>query len=240
MFSVIQSIQTKAESQGFAPFDPWNSFSVGIGAVGTVFTTPTYGTATGYNSDHTVDQSPTLTSLGGAATFEVGKDFHLPGAMVFGIYGDLRLGSQTASSTAYGGGAISTFGSENLGVTSTLTLKNSGSIVGRAGVLVNPKTLIYGLLGYTWQQYTAQVSGYSSYNVDYNSASKSGTLGGLTAGLGAEVMLNDWLSVKGEYRFTHLGSIGSLEEYTGTPALFQEHGNTDLHQIRVVLSAKFH
>jgi len=221
----------------YAPvaFDPWNAWSIGIGAVGTVAVTPTFASTLDY-SPVFVSQDTTLASRGVGGTIEIGKDFHaLSSPWVFGIYGDLRFGSQTASSSAKGGACCG----YNETTTSTMKLRNSASVIGRAGYLLNPGTLVYGLLGFTWQKYEAQQTTSGYYGT--GSFSKSGTLGGVTLGFGSEVMLTTNISLKGEYRFTRLGAISTFGGYNDDNYNYmqQSHGKTDLHQVRAVLSLKF-
>ena len=210
---------------GAAKFDPWNAFSIGFGVVGQTTSTPT----TYYDTILDEDVSRLLTGSGIGGTIEIGKDFHPAGSpIVFGLYGDLKIGSQTAtlgtSSTKYG---------YNTNFEHSVTFSNSGTIAARLGVAASNNLLLYGLAGYTWQQYAAQESTSGTYGQD--TATRSGMLSGLTLGLGAELALTGDVTLKGEYRYTQLGSIPYYESGDAKAS----HGKTNLQQIRVVLSKKW-
>ena len=81
-------------------------------------------------------------------------------------------------------------------------LDQSLSFIGKAGYLLNEKTVIYALGGYTTARLERKV--YDGWDqrrwMDYNKWQDGWTLGG-----GFEYMLIDSLSLKTEYRFTDLG-----------------------------------
>jgi hypothetical protein len=136
-----------------------------------------------------------------------------------GIYGDLLFGGDDTSfesSDSYGG----------------LRMQERASVVGRAGVLVHPNMLVYGLAGWSVQSYEASTS------TEWYSNEHSGFVNGPTVGFGAEVVLpNDPLfSLKGEYRFTHL----SAPTDGGTPSygLTSSFNSVNDRQFRVILSIK--
>ena len=85
------------------------------------------------------------------------------------------------------------------------------------------------------------LSAFTSYS-GYGSAQKSGTIGGVTLGVGAEACSTPDVSVKSEYRWTHLNGINLLTATTNgahTPATGST-GSIDEHSIRFVLSLKIH
>ena len=197
-------------------FDSW---SVGFG-----------GGFSAFQSRSTINSfdfydSSLAANLSGAnpfASVEVGRDFRFNNA-VFGIYGDVHIGDRQAnfsSSDLYGA------------TTAGLTLKEGGSVTGRAGLLADQQTLLYGLFGWSWQHYAASVSGFEG------SASGSGVVNGPTVGFGTEVLFTNHpnMSFKAEYRFTHLGAPESLSANGGSATM--NFGAVDEHALRLMLSFK--
>ena len=206
--------------------DPFNAFSIGIGGGFDHLNAPYAGEA--YDDVTTDNFSGTLSGNGGFGTVEIGKDFQF-NSFVLGIYGDYSSRS-VSDSFSRSFGTLDTQG--------TLKLDNSHSVVARLGVTTNPQTLLYGLFGYTWEHYAANVSSDSS---NYNSTvanSASGETGGVTLGVGAEFLLNgDW-SFKGEYRYTRL-AIPQVGFVDGNDLQNQlDVGKTDDQVIRFVGSYK--
>lgn len=253
--------EAQANRGGYAPVDPFNSFSIGIGGGIDMFRTPVDVYAYDYFSNE-VDFSDILKGRGGFGTVEIGKDFRFD-RLVLGIYGEYNFGrkhdSTSDSNTEYNEGCSESALAENCAMSecvlycnsedtltaqATLTLRDSYAVLARLGVLAGPQTLIYGLFGYTWQKYVADVSAYSTFYNDYDwyapfSASKSGTIGGLTFGVGAEFMVNANVSVKGEYRFVKLGAVGNVGYCSEYPVCAEAHfGPTDDHVFRGVISFK--
>jgi outer membrane immunogenic protein len=94
---------------------------------------------------------------------------------------------------------------------SAFNIKNAWTVGGRAGVLITPSTLAYGLLGYSWFDFD---------NLRVSAADSSGGGGGgfsgmlnepirngITVGGGIEQKITPNLSLKAEYRFTDLGDV---------------------------------
>ena len=59
-------------------------------------------------------------------------------------------------------------------------------------------------------------------------------------GIGAETLLTDHLSLKGEYRYTHFNGVSSFGAGDYWVAQGMKVGGIDQHQLRVVLSAKLY
>ena len=99
---------------------------------------------------------------------------------------------------------------------SAFNLKNAWTVGGRAGVLVSPSTLAYGLLGYSWFDFNnPRVSGIDSSSD--GGGGFSGTLkepirNGITVGGGIEQKITPDFSLKAEYRFTDLGDVDQAIE----------------------------
>lgn len=220
---------------GFAPMsDPFNSFSLGIGGGVDLFRAPVDVFATDYSS-FDVESSAILQGVGGFGSIEAGKDFRFD-RLVLGIYGEYNFGRKSDSATESWEFCPDTC--VTISVTPKLTLRNSYAVLGRVGFLSNPQTLIYGLFGYTWQNYVKEIAVWDSESDVTDSWSQAGKLGGLTFGIGGEWLINPSWTVKGEYRFVKLGSPGTIgtanPNFVGS-ALF---GNVDDHVFRGVISYK--
>ncbi|MFO1185734.1 MAG: outer membrane beta-barrel protein [Bauldia sp.] len=235
------------------PYDPWNAFSIGVGGGVDIFRTDVDGYAEEYDWPYnSVYFSSPLKGSGGFGTVEIGKDFH-NGNMIFGIFGEYNFGRKSDSAGGSwfeclcGGNEKSRVEEEcewgdTLSAGAKLTLKNSYGIMGHVGVLVNPTTQIYGIFGYTWHKYTAEVNASSTVFDDWGydplHISKSGTIGGLTFGIGAEMLINSHLSIKGEYRLVKLGAPGEVGGYQHGIYAQADFGKVDDHVFRGVISYK--
>jgi len=78
-------------------------------------------------------------------------------------------------------------------------------ILARAGFLATDQLLVYGLAGWTWKNVDFSYTDTSA--VDNPTISEEETVGGWTLGVGAEAMVTDMISVKGEYRYNNLDDI---------------------------------
>lgn len=175
-------------------------------------------------------------------TVQVGYDFQFVPRWVVGVFADFdfndgaktRFNDTTLLSTGAPGDALFVSGSADI--------DNSWNVGGRLGFLVNPTLLFYGLAA--WNHTDIDIKGSFSTNVDGGtpvSFRDSDTLDGLTVGAGFETMVVRGLTLKFEYRFTDLDSIGpsgSLADLAdGTSdGDGRAHADTDLHTARVVLS----
>lgn len=112
-------------------------------------------------------------------------------------------------------------------------LDQSVSMLARMGVLINEKTLIYALGGYTTARLERKVyDGWDQLKwMNYNKWQD-----GWTAGAGFEYMFLDSLSVKAEYRYTDLGSY---KYYTPAYEGQYEKQKYDQSEINVGLSYHF-
>ncbi|MFO1183617.1 MAG: outer membrane beta-barrel protein [Bauldia sp.] len=206
--------------------DPFNGFSLGLGASVDRFNTTAsdYAYFGGLFSDG-------LKGIGGFGTAEIGKDFRF-GNLVLGIYGEYSFGHK---SDTFNRDVVGSVDSYNLN--GSLRLGTEHSVTGRLGVIVNPQSLVYGIFGYSWQNYAATVSTSSADYGGYSSTySRKGTLGGLTMGIGGEMMVNNDWSIKGEYRFTRLAGVSGFGFFDAGMAT----DKVEDHTFRAVLSFKPH
>lgn len=152
---------------------------------------------------------------GAFGTLQAGYDRQLGDRIVVGAFADYDFSSIETEI-------------ELLGQGTDIELEDMWSIGLRLGYLVNPNTLLYGLLAYTEASFDAgKLDGF----VDIDNFS------GYSVGAGLETHLRDGWFLKGEYRFTQLDSekifeIG--EEGFGIDADLEP----SIHTARVVLTYK--
>ena len=233
--------------------DAFDTFSFGIGAGGSFLHAPaSISTTDTYSGTYDGTLSGTLNGSGFTGTVEAGKDFR-QGNFVFGIYGDITAGDRTQSfNRSYADNTDQVNSNPPVMYNGTYKVRfgHSASLIGRAGWMPNERTLLYGLAGYTWQHYDATASAsttwYDPVITENNSASRSATTGGLTLGVGGEMLLTPDISLKGEYRWTHLNGVPSFGVTTAgyhgnnTVTMTGRTGAIDEHAIRFVLSFKLH
>ena len=104
-----------------------------------------------------------------------------------------------------------TLGISELGGTVTVTgarLDGGWTVGGRAGILVNPNVLVYGLGGFTQMR----LQNWSITEVGVGSFQEpSHTVSGYTIGGGVEYRLTNNVSLRGEYRYANLGSATTVD-----------------------------
>ncbi len=163
-----------------------------------------------------------LGAEGGFGTIEGGYDFQFGDHFVLGILGsydwsdikyDAKLGAGVCFEPSCGPNAEDSVIEGELGLGYTLTAKNTWSILGRFGYLLNPDVLAYIVAGYSETEMEGQLSGlltgtdYIGYNYDF-------TLKGLTLGGGLEAKLSPNIRAKLEYRYI---DYDTLTESIGIP-----------------------
>jgi outer membrane immunogenic protein len=118
----------------------------------------------------------------------------------------------------------------------TTQVKDYGSIRGRLGIAGSGdlfgRAMLYGTAGWAWGSFA------TSYAVDGLApfANNSINSSGWTAGFGLEVALTDNLIMRGEYRFTSLGT----SSFTSIPAGAADSGNKfQINDIRYGIAYKF-
>jgi opacity protein-like surface antigen len=120
-----------------------------------------------------------------------------------------------------------------------LTIGDSWAVTGRLGVHLDPRTLVYGLAGYS----EAEISVHGHYDVDDDFSTpidESGWRSGFVLGAGAETMLTQNVSLKGEYRFArYRGMDGSAGPGGGDYYQTLNADNPTVHSIRAVVSWRF-
>lgn len=145
---------------------------------------------------------------GGLFTVGAGANYQLSDRIVIGLVADY---DRTDIDTTIGG-AVSGLGSARL----ETKIDDMWSIGGRVGYLANPRTLLFVSAGYTQANLDDLTFSLSDGVTTFAGTLASvGTLSGYYIGGGAEIMLTDALSLKGEYRYSDFGS----EDLTLLPTL---------------------
>lgn len=166
---------------------------------------------------HSIGAGIDVGGRGAVGTVEGGLDVQLGKYFVVGIqadytWSDMKSVAEVHGEVCYeltiepdscsldGPGAII---DDELQASYTLDTGDSWSVIGRAGFLPGPRTLIYGLAGYTHTDMSA-VMGVSSDEFGFEPLGSYGyTRKGLTVGAGIETMITNSLSAKLEYRATN-------------------------------------
>lgn len=137
---------------------------------------------------------------GWLAGVQAGYNWQLDGGFVLGVEGDLSW----ADINGY---------DENFGDEVYRSIDWTGSIRGRAGIAFD-SILLYGTAGLAFASSSADVFVDAPFG-----GSDSATHLGWTAGVGAEVLVTEDVSLRGEYRFTSYGeedyTFGDLDITTG-------------------------
>ncbi len=170
----------------YAPAQSWTGFYLGAGGG---------GGATSSNLKGVVDianfaafaGADGLGGMGGFGTVQVGYDRQLDRRFVVGAFFDYDFASIDSKLRGSVG-----LGDETYSLNLPFNLTDSWTAGGRAGYLVNPSTLVYGLAGYTEAHFDLPQG---AHNSDFS---------GWTAGAGIETGLGGPWYLKGEYRFTQL------------------------------------
>ena len=228
-----------------APADPrtWSGIYLGVGGG---------GSATNYSGgiDGTIlvdaGGDPPVTApfgvfsdtdkVGYFGTAQLGYDRQLGDWLVAGVFADYDFNRGTKR-TAFNEDVFLAPDVDATDTTLTSELKESWTVGGRLGFLLNPNTMLYGLAG--WTHAKMSVSGLISVLSDGTTNlpfSASDTLDALTVGGGVEVMLRDSVSLKLEYRYTDLGSLKFTPDFGDAPLAAPVKIDTSVNTVRAVLT----
>lgn len=112
-------------------------------------------------------------------------------------------------------------------------LKFRAGLVGRAGFLVRPNLLLYGLAGLEFGHFIFPDADDAFGSANRNWAS------GYTAGAGLEARYDDHWSLRAEYRYLHFATARSEVRDIGTYLSSIRHNNVDMHVGKVGLVYSF-
>lgn len=173
-------------------------------------------------------------------TIEAGFDLQLGKRLVVGIMGDYTVSRITSTISAWG---VICYEPDDCDVPNIsdrpevaldFHTGNSFTVAGRFGLLTGPRTLVYGVAGYTWTGVYG-VGTVSSIPTDIISeATDTAFVGGFTFGAGIETLLTERLSAKLEYR----GTLWSVGGDTGGEAGLFAFADNYVQTIRGTLSLR--
>ena len=133
----------------------------------------------------------------GFGTFELGADYRFDSDFLIGAVGNFDFGAGTNLGSL---GSLPTMGTP----IAEWEAGNSWGIGARAGYLVSPRTLIYGIGGFT--QLDVRTDLFAGGNA---STSDDEWTSGYFVGAGVETLLTDNLSLKLEYRFSRYDQVSA-------------------------------
>jgi outer membrane immunogenic protein len=181
-----------------------------------------------------------LEDSGWFATGQLGFDYQIHDSFVIGAMIDVSGGEELEDSEF--NEVDYTGGSDEEGQYWDASLEGMLTLSGRAGFLVTPDALIYGLGGWSWAK--AEVSAFEGcdFNDDGGAcddvrADNDETLDGWTLGAGVEWAFIDNFSARLEYRYTDLGSIDA----EGSNGIYSVETETDVtvQSVRLTLNYRF-
>jgi outer membrane immunogenic protein len=216
--------QVQAESVAAGGSASWTGLYVGAGIgrtwADTDWTTTCFGTpcTTGGVNPASVDSSSprTFSTEGFRKSVYAGFNWQLDHWLI-GVEGDLGFGNKLRLTPGIPGCTTDCIGfpptPDDID-SSSIKMLRDGSIRGRAGFLVVPSVLVYGTAGVAYQRVEANLTCsfagpwcFPPVFSDILSDTRSETLRGWTAGGGLEWMVHDGWLLRGEYRYSDLGSF---------------------------------
>jgi outer membrane immunogenic protein len=178
-----------------------------------------------------------LAPTGAFGTVTAGLDWQAGSHFVVGLFGSYDFQDKTddlLNPIAFVGDPTNDFEGQAFNV----ALGDITTIAARAGVLVTPHALIYGLAGYSFGDATLGYFEGCTPNACSNLAYQTtASVGGWTLGAGFEWLMARWISARIEYRYTDFGSFiafgndGIVDSFSG----FDTTSVTD-QSIRAVLT----
>jgi len=216
--------QAKADT----PAAKWSGCYVGVqGGYGATHHDTSINVAgTGTPLDGSLLDIP-LSSQGGLVGMHAGCDMQVQ-QIVFGIMGDYNWQSQTMEiNSPVLGGLI-----PGINPIARLAMDTSWTVAGRAGLVVAPNTLVYGLVGWTRLD-TGDLT-----LVGGNLVASVPTMEGWTFGGGVDVALTPNIRLGAQYRYTHFdkSNIAILSTPGGSLSLGAQ---PDMHTVQGRLSYQF-
>jgi opacity protein-like surface antigen len=131
-------------------------------------------------------------------------NFVVGGQLEGTVFSDVALkltGTQTSNTVSTANGLITSTSSRVNTAEDNQQLRSRAGLVGRAGYLVTPDVLLYGLGGLELGHFVYPDSGDGRFG---DAGGKNGKwVAGYTVGAGGEVKLTDNWSLRGEYRYLH-------------------------------------
>lgn len=140
-----------------------------------------------------------LGSAGGFGTLTIGGDYQLQPRIVIGAFGEYDFESLGSEATLNVPG-------NSLSAHADINVNGKASVGARIGYLVSPGTLLYVSAGYSRISLSDLKLTVTGSNPDITATVNVPSLSGVFIGAGAETMLTERISVRGEFRYTDFGS----------------------------------
>lgn len=234
------------------PVVNWTGFYVSAGLGGSYMFTDLDGGVGAYD-----DADNELAFVGaagnaGAANFfgtvGLGYDFQMAPKWLFGVLADYDFASSQDASVSGGGAILNGLGAAAVTVSSEMG--DTWSVGARLGYLINPRTLVYAMGGYSEAEFSLSGSVEGSLDGEdfgpYSVSSGKSWRQGYFVGGGLETMLAENLSAKLEYRYAQYdgGSFDVLDTFDagaidGDVIGGASMSDPDVHSIRAALSWRF-
>lgn len=186
-----------------------------------------------------------LDDSGWFATGQLGFDYQLHDSFVVGAMLDVS-GGQELADAEFNEVDVGGAGGVGEGQYWDASLDGMLTVSGRAGFLVTPDALIYGLVGWSWAK--AEVNAFEGCDFDNTGdddcddtyADNDETLNGWTLGAGLEWAFIENVSARVEYRYTDLGSIEAEGiNDLNTPNELTTETDVTVQSVRMTLNYRF-
>jgi outer membrane immunogenic protein len=233
------------------PVVSWTGFYLSAGLGGSYMFTDLDGGVGAYDG---ADELAFVGAAGnaGAANFfgtvGLGYDFQMAPKWLFGVLADYDFASSQDASVSGGGAILNELGAA--AVTLSSEMGDTWSVGARLGYLVNQRTLVYAMGGYSEAEFSLSGSVEGSLIGNpfgpYSVGSGQSWRQGYFVGGGLETMLAENLSAKLEYRYAQYD--GGSFEVEDTFSIGGDGGDViggaamsdpDVHSIRAALSWRF-
>ena len=249
----LSNVALAADVAPLPPSYDWTGFYIGAGGgyQWANFDVDTQSCTNGIcNQDAGEIYSLGLDDANWFATAQLGVDYQFSDSFVIGAMGD-ESGGEKLSDSAFNGVDYDPQNNDD-GQYWDASLDGILTVSARAGFLVTPEALVYGLVGWSWAK--AEVNAFEGCDFNGSGSSLCGnsdvfanndeTVDGLTLGAGLEWMALEHMSVRLEYRYTDFGSIDAYGSYQGPDSggnLYEVSTDTDINvqSVRMTLNYRF-
>jgi outer membrane immunogenic protein len=256
VFAADLTMPTKKEPPApmAAPAFSWTGLHIGLGGGAAMMRARSHSSS--YINDNANGiysgggEQSDLGKFGGFGTIQVGGDYQLD-KFVIGAFGDFDLSSLKAGSKSRAA-AYCHVNNNNCNTVATHSVGykvgNSWDAGARLGYLINDRSLVYGLGGFTSAQISSGARLDQYVNTDdngnyhpYVQSQQSGWKSGYLIGVGYEMALTDHITFKTEYRYSDYGTVSSHYSYDNGPfnGGASSSANISVQSVRAMLSYKF-
>jgi outer membrane immunogenic protein len=233
------------------PVVSWTGFYLSAGLGGSYMFTDLDGGVGAYVNDFELAAVGAAGNAGAAnffGTVGLGYDFQVAPRWLFGVLADYDFASSQDASVSGGGALLD--GSGAAAVTVSSEMGDTWSVGARLGYLINQRTLVYAMGGYSEAEFSLVGAVEGNLGDDpfgpYSVSSGKSWRQGYFVGGGLETMLAENLSAKLEYRYAQYdgGSFDVVDTFnagliSGDVIGGASMSDPDVHSIRAALSWRF-